>query len=142
MHTITHIFFFFFFNDTATTEIYTLSLHDALPIYLRATVRPGVVCGSPDRLRRCRNNQISDAGNLDPRHGTSVRALWNCAPRMDGSLPDTDGGNLQPARFHHRPVGRQFRAAAGCAAHDRHAAHLPRRRVLLDQHAASDMAED
>src|SRR2546427_10348309 len=26
-------FFFFFFNDTATTEIYTLSLHDALPIY-------------------------------------------------------------------------------------------------------------
>src|SRR5256885_10787312 len=34
--------FFFFFNDTATTEIYTLSLHDALPIYSallsRATV--------------------------------------------------------------------------------------------------------
>ena len=26
---------FFFFNDTATTEIYTLSLHDALPIYMR-----------------------------------------------------------------------------------------------------------
>src|SRR5260370_36712647 len=25
---------FFFFNDTATTEIYTLSLHDALPIYV------------------------------------------------------------------------------------------------------------
>src|SRR5260221_800798 len=28
-------FFFFFFNDTATTEIYTLSLHDALPISSR-----------------------------------------------------------------------------------------------------------
>src|SRR2546429_4704268 len=27
-----HICLFFFFNDTATTEIYTLSLHDALPI--------------------------------------------------------------------------------------------------------------
>src|SRR2546426_7253218 len=27
--------FFFFFNDTATTEIYTLSLHDALPIFAR-----------------------------------------------------------------------------------------------------------
>src|SRR5256886_8674554 len=27
-----YTFFFFFFNDTATTEIYTLSLHDALPI--------------------------------------------------------------------------------------------------------------
>src|SRR2546430_4139168 len=29
------IFFLFFFNDTATTEIYTLSLHDALPISRR-----------------------------------------------------------------------------------------------------------
>src|SRR5947208_11622545 len=27
---------FFFFNDTATTEIYTLSLHDALPIYYQS----------------------------------------------------------------------------------------------------------
>src|SRR5574337_231952 len=34
--------FFFFFNDTATTEIYTLSLHDALPIY------------SGNRSRTCR----------------------------------------------------------------------------------------
>src|SRR2546426_9325762 len=39
--------FFFFFNDTATTEIYTLSLHDALPIsevreeHLRVLVRAG-----------------------------------------------------------------------------------------------------
>src|SRR6266511_3692979 len=31
---------FFFFNDTATTEIYTLSLHDALPIYLLHGHRP------------------------------------------------------------------------------------------------------
>ena len=30
------ILFFFFFNDTATTEIYTLSLHDALPISRRS----------------------------------------------------------------------------------------------------------
>src|SRR5258707_10806586 len=29
--------FFFFFNDTATTEIYTLSLHDALPIFFFAS---------------------------------------------------------------------------------------------------------
>src|SRR2546430_7208384 len=33
MLTTTYVFFFFF-NDTATTEIYTLSLHDALPISL------------------------------------------------------------------------------------------------------------
>src|SRR3712207_9209171 len=31
--------FFFFFNDTATTEIYTLSLHDALPISLPAQTK-------------------------------------------------------------------------------------------------------
>src|SRR5437867_11254579 len=30
-----YIYFLFFFNDTATTEIYTLSLHDALPIWRR-----------------------------------------------------------------------------------------------------------
>src|SRR3712207_9335573 len=37
------VFIFFFFNDTATTEIYTLSLHDALPIfklYLNGTEMP------------------------------------------------------------------------------------------------------
>src|SRR3712207_6871458 len=31
---------FFFFNDTATTEIYTLSLHDALPIFRGGLARP------------------------------------------------------------------------------------------------------
>src|SRR6266496_1170757 len=34
-----HFLFFFFFNDTATTEIYTLSLHDALPIFRRSRLR-------------------------------------------------------------------------------------------------------
>src|SRR2546429_885652 len=38
-------FFFFFFNDTATTEIYTLSLHDALPISQHAK------CPSHDSTR-------------------------------------------------------------------------------------------
>ena len=33
-------FVFFFFNDTATTEIYTLSLHDALPICITSDNRP------------------------------------------------------------------------------------------------------
>src|SRR3712207_9131949 len=40
------VIFFFFFNDTATTEIYTLSLHDALPISERMAeldVNEGVV---------------------------------------------------------------------------------------------------
>src|SRR2546421_9328568 len=41
MARIMFVFLFFFFNDTATTEIYTLSLHDALPI-----------CPGPDFGRR------------------------------------------------------------------------------------------
>src|SRR3712207_7403549 len=36
------VFLFFFFNDTATTEIYTLSLHDALPIFEDRLVREEV----------------------------------------------------------------------------------------------------
>src|SRR6266496_6855619 len=36
--------FFFFFNDTATTEIYTLSLHDALPISAPQQLQDGDPC--------------------------------------------------------------------------------------------------
>src|SRR5256885_1645010 len=42
-------FFFFFFNDTATTEIYTLSLHDALPISNTDVAR---ALGEPSALVR------------------------------------------------------------------------------------------
>src|ERR1022692_3926066 len=42
------LFLFFFFNDTATTEIYTLSLHDALPIYTSNLLR--AVVHAPERL--------------------------------------------------------------------------------------------
>src|SRR5574340_336841 len=41
MSRVPHLFCFFFFNDTATTEIYTLSLHDALPIYELPDVHAG-----------------------------------------------------------------------------------------------------
>src|SRR5256886_16435025 len=40
-------FLFFFFNDTATTEIYTLSLHDALPILCPARRGAGARRGRP-----------------------------------------------------------------------------------------------
>src|SRR3712207_9218271 len=56
--------FFFFFNDTATTEIYTLSLHDALPIFIPGsqatssqrpwvsfTCRPGAVAAGSRVIR-------------------------------------------------------------------------------------------
>src|SRR2546421_7021463 len=43
--------FFFFFNDTATTEIYTLSLHDALPILILCIAARGssVTQDAPNR---------------------------------------------------------------------------------------------
>src|SRR3712207_7974816 len=52
------MYFFFFFNDTATTEIYTLSLHDALPICLgprvsRASARTARAADA-EALRRFR----------------------------------------------------------------------------------------
>src|SRR5256885_8231531 len=54
-------FIFFFFNDTATTEIYTLSLHDALPISchlaalddrIKAAVVVGWMASFPTQLQR------------------------------------------------------------------------------------------
>src|SRR3712207_7986492 len=67
---------FFFFNDTATTEIYTLSLHDALPISV-----PGV--GPHRRGRRARPVPGRDVGGAargaahgrDPRLRPAAAAL-------------------------------------------------------------------
>src|SRR2546430_12244138 len=44
--------FFFFFNDTATTEIYTLSLHDALPIW-KSSPFPCGLTFQEKRRKRC-----------------------------------------------------------------------------------------
>src|SRR5688572_31333845 len=56
------MFFFFFFNDTATTEIYTLSLHDALPISTTCVVAFDVglaECGFPSTCP-CRNSRSEE----------------------------------------------------------------------------------
>src|SRR3712207_9394957 len=54
---------FFFFNDTATTEIYTLSLHDALPISLRRALRGQASDGGVGRAPQgCR--ALGGAGQL------------------------------------------------------------------------------
>src|SRR2546429_7320522 len=53
---------FFFFNDTATTEIYTLSLHDALPIYGRPQpIRFGLSLGQQPRLVEAHDMTVLDA---------------------------------------------------------------------------------
>src|SRR3712207_8861795 len=60
--------YFFFFNDTATTEIYTLSLHDALPIcevrrvqFARGGLRGFNVLGGFNQ----RNGALNDLGGTD-----------------------------------------------------------------------------
>src|SRR3712207_8987477 len=60
---------FFFFNDTATTEIYTLSLHDALPIWapLGLSRRARFQCWRPAR-RRWRT-AMREAGTSAPASG-------------------------------------------------------------------------
>src|SRR2546425_6749644 len=73
------IFFFFFFNDTATTEIYTLSLHDALPILdaLRVHPRPRSerrVCGVGGGVQaplRCRRSP----GSRSEEHTSELQSL-------------------------------------------------------------------
>src|SRR5258708_11358398 len=55
---------FFFFNDTATTEIYTLSLHDALPICPRDLERAGAAVGGA-QIRQSRSSEWTDPGPGD-----------------------------------------------------------------------------
>src|SRR3712207_7994798 len=61
---------FFFFNDTATTEIYTLSLHDALPILLRALVLAGD--DDPRRQVRDAHGRVGGVDVLPARAGRAV----------------------------------------------------------------------
>src|SRR2546430_12543733 len=60
---------FFFFNDTATTEIYTLSLHDALPICEGPELhRPEMVCGrqraAADQRSEEHTSELQSQSNL------------------------------------------------------------------------------
>src|SRR3712207_7079743 len=76
---------FFFFNDTATTEIYTLSLHDALPICL-------VVEEGPHRLlvREIDQAVVADHDLLH----AAVRVLDDVDALADGGLADRKSTRL------------------------------------------------
>src|SRR2546430_9063768 len=63
--------FFFFFNDTATTEIYTLSLHDALPISARWSRRPKRA--TPSRHLLARDTSIGRTPRRRDRDRKSTR---------------------------------------------------------------------
>src|SRR5258708_35553802 len=54
---------FFFFNDTATTEIYTLSLHDALPICLARLGRSRLFHGCAEACLLARKSGCDDCTN-------------------------------------------------------------------------------
>src|SRR6202035_6031046 len=66
---------FFFFNDTATTEIYTLSLHDALPISTPARSPPPAWSPGPWRLSR-RTSSDRKSTRLNSSHRSISYAVF------------------------------------------------------------------
>src|SRR5256886_6235816 len=79
---------FFFFNDTATTEIYTLSLHDALPISARARsarsslrARPASARAAPRRAR-CAPSRAPHAARRSEEHTSELQSQSNLVCRL------------------------------------------------------------
>src|SRR3712207_8973769 len=78
-----YIDLFFFFNDTATTEIYTLSLHDALPIFSRENVR----------IRAGHDRSVSYVSQFPTSwvtDGDVTRLLESGVPRDQQAITDRD----------------------------------------------------
>src|SRR6202012_6287252 len=79
---------FFFFNDTATTEIYTLSLHDALPIFPKMEKRPFLLQFSAVAVENCSKRSEEHTSELQSHSALVCRLLlekktkegtWVCA---------------------------------------------------------------
>src|SRR2546430_15617147 len=68
---------FFFFNDTATTEIYTLSLHDALPIWIALASRTTAFVES---RRGCRASRSPDKRSEE--HTSELQSQSNVVCRL------------------------------------------------------------
>src|SRR2546422_4596429 len=78
---------FFFFNDTATTEIYTLSLHDALPISSRcgpAWRQPGRRSARTSSLSRVRQRRDRKSTRLNSSHGYISYAVFCLKKKKKG----------------------------------------------------------
>src|SRR5258707_11856011 len=96
--------FFFFFNDTATTEIYTLSLHDALPICCRGTGRAGRAGrrDDPGRRPQSRGRSEEHTSELQSRQYLVCRLLLEKKKKKDKKSPifrPTSGPTLPTARL-------------------------------------------
>src|SRR2546427_4529345 len=80
-----HMFalFFFFFNDTATTEIYTLSLHDALPISSPLDEQPVVVVdeGVFEQVDAVLRGELLRAGRSEE-HTSELQSQSNLVCRL------------------------------------------------------------
>src|SRR2546428_10282545 len=72
-------FFFFFFNDTATTEIYTLSLHDALPI---CSGRGSPPPAPPPRARRAPGSRACTAPCRSEEHTSELQSRSDLVCRL------------------------------------------------------------
>src|SRR2546426_7241223 len=70
--------FFFFFNDTATTEIYTLSLHDALPISSFEISSGGRPSASSRLARKC----LDRYGMRSEEHTSELQSPCNLVCRL------------------------------------------------------------
>src|SRR6266853_4123901 len=82
-------FICFFFNDTATTEIYTLSLHDALPIYARVA---GLV------VNRFRGDPSVLGPGLDLLTARTGVPVLGVVPHLgEAPLPEEDSLGLETA---------------------------------------------
>src|SRR3712207_7653488 len=81
--------FFFFFNDTATTEIYTLSLHDALPISPMTTaLRQRPVASSRARVSSMVRNPKTPGSRLPSSRRTPVIGGDRKSTRLNSSHPN------------------------------------------------------
>src|SRR3712207_7715173 len=69
---------FFFFNDTATTEIYTLSLHDALPISITVPAEQQFRTGAFLSQIRCRHRCEWLPGRVSATRGCSANPYKKC----------------------------------------------------------------
>src|SRR5258706_6756315 len=72
---------FFFFNDTATTEIYTLSLHDALPIF-RLVIGTTVMSGTVTSATNVWRSRISRTVSRSEEHTSELQSLTNLVCRL------------------------------------------------------------
>src|SRR5882762_11828251 len=79
MDTLLCSFVFFFFNDTATTEIYTLSLHDALPISERSPTSCASTAGTP---RRSAPRASSSPAPRSEEHTSELQSHLNLVCRL------------------------------------------------------------